>query len=206
MGTIRVRGSAEKDFVIDRFVIRFEIKASGRSSGEVIENGKNQTEQFLQLMHDELGLKPEDFMLNDFSVRQSYGENAPYRFSKSISIKMPANMQMEERIAELLKKMSDVEYSMEFELSDENEMEKHVLQSAIEDSRKKAEMIAEALGQKIIGADDVNYEYSSGDDVCVQERCLAKPLAAAAVNDLSSRLKNPVKKISKSINIAWKIE
>ena len=104
--------------------------------------------------------------------------------------------------------MSDIEYAVAFEISDEPEKEQIVLQSAINDSKSKAEMIASSLGKKIIGIEDVNYEYTTGErnrDYS-GERNLCKSITVDDVDDLASQLKNPVKNIKKAINIIWIME
>lgn len=205
MGTMRVRGEAKYVFPVDQFDIRFKIKACLQFSGEAIESGKKRTEQFLQTMKNELGLNPDDFMMGDYSVRQGYSSSNKYTFEKKISIKIYADLKAVEKIAYLMENMSDIEYDIEFEISDEPEKAKIVIQSAIDDSKSKAEMIAASLGQKIIGIQDISYEYSAGEYVYDggEGRNLAKSITVDDVDDLASQLKNPTKEIRKVINIIW---
>ena len=107
-----------------------------------------------------------------------------------------------------MESMSDIEYRIAFEISDEPEKEQIVLQSAINDSKSKAEMIASSLGKRIVGVEDVNYEYTTGERNYDYsgERNLCKSISIDDVDDLASQLKNPVKNIKKAINIIWIIE
>lgn len=207
MGTMKVRGEAKYDFTVDQFNIRFKIRASLQSSGDAIESGKKRTEQFLRIMKDELDLVPDDFIMGDFSVNQRYS-SSKYTYEKSIMIKICANLKTVEKITLLMESMSDIEYEIEFEISDEPKKEQIVLQSAINDSKNKAEMIAASLGQKIIGIEDVNYEYTTGERNYEYsgERNLAKSITVDDVDDLASQLKNPIKTIRKAINIIWIME
>lgn len=205
MSTLKVRGEANCDFTADLFNISFKIRASQNSSGEAIEFGKKRTEQFLQTMKTDLGLAPDDFVMGDFSVRQDYGAER-YIYEKSVSARIKADLKAVEKIAFLMEAMTDIEYTIDFELSDKAEKEKSVINSAIADSRSKAEMIAASLGKKIVGAEDVNYEYSSGMCTFGSERAAAKFINADSFNDLASQLKAPVKSIRKEINIIWKAE
>ncbi|MCR5166182.1 MAG: SIMPL domain-containing protein [Oscillospiraceae bacterium] len=207
MSTMKVRGEAKYDFAVDQFTITFKIKATLQSSGEAIESGKKRTEQFLQTMNDELDLKPNDFIIDNFSVKQGYSASK-YTYEKTIMLKMCSNLKAVEKIAVLMESMSDIEYAVAFEISDEPEKEQIVLQSAINDSKSKAEMIASSLGKKIIGIEDVNYEYTTGElnyDYS-GERYLCKKISVDDENDLASQLKNPVKSIKKAINIIWIME
>ena len=112
-------------------------------------------------------------------------------------------LQLLKKIASLIREMSDVEFNIIFENIDVSEKEKIVLQRAIQDSKNKAEVIAASLGQKVIGADDINFEYSVGKRMGEQEKYMTKSIAINDIDDLSSKLKNPVKTISKSIDIVW---
>lgn len=207
MGTMKVRGEATYDFAVDQFTISFKIKASLQSSGEAIETGKKRTELFLHTMQEELGLFPDDFTMGDFSVRNGYS-SSKYTYEKLIKLKIVANLKIVEKIAVLMETMSDIEYDVEFEISDEPEKEQIVLQSAINDSKNKAEMIATSLGKKIIGIEDINYEYTTGERNYDYrgERNLAKSVVIDDVNDFASQLKNPTKNIRKAINIIWIME
>ncbi|SFB92955.1 SIMPL domain-containing protein [Ruminococcus albus] len=207
MSTMKVRGEAKYDFAVDQFTITFKIKAALQSSGEAIESGKKRTEQFLQTMNDELNLKPNDFIIGDFSVKQGYSASK-YTYEKNIMLKICSNLKAVEKIAILMESMSDIEYEVAFEISDEPEKEQIVLQSAINDSKSKAEMIASSLGKKIIGIEDVNYEYTTGERNYDYsgERNLCKSICVDDVNDLASQLKDPVKNIRKAINIIWIME
>lgn len=201
---MKVRGEAEYDFAVDQFSVNFKIMARMQSSGEAIEAGKKRTEQFLQTMNDEIGLAPSDFIMGDFSVHQGYSASK-YTYEKSIMIKIVADLKAVEKIALLMETMSDIEYKVEFEISDEPEKERLVLKSAIDDSRNKAEMIAASLGHKVVGIEDVNYEYTTGGRYFEYSVAgnLAKSIAVDDVDDLASQLKNPIKTIRKAINIIW---
>ncbi len=207
MSTMKVSGTANFDFTVDLFNIVFNIRATLQSSGEAIESGKKRTEQFLQTMTDELGLKPSDFIIKDFTIRQNYGSEPKYTYEKSIMLKMRSDLKVLEKMSVLMEQMSDIECNVSFEISDEREKEQIVLQSAINDSKSKAEMIATSLGKKIVGIEDVNYEYTAGERSDYSgERNLAKSITVNDVNDLASQLKNPVKHIKKTINIIWIME
>lgn len=206
MSTIKVRGESNYDFAVDQFVIKFIIRSNMQSSGEAIESGKKRTEQFLKIMNDELNLKPCDFVMGNFSVRQAYS-SIKYTYEKSIILKIRSDLKVVEKIAVLMETMSDIEYVVSFEFIDESEKEQVVLQSAINDSKKKAEIIAASLGKKIIGVEDIDYDCTSGElNFDNNVRHIAKSVSVEDNNDLASQLKNPIKKIHKSINIDWIME
>lgn len=205
MGTLRVRGAAECRFQADRFTVHMEIRTEKESTGEAIAAGKNQTEQLLRLMQERLGLAPESFTLENEAVRQTYGERPGYQFTKSIRTEIAADLSALERMTGLLETFSGIEYHISYALSDPAGKEQQVLRKAVEASRRRAELIAEAVGQKICGIEDVNYEYEDGNDF-LTDRPLVKCMGAECRNDLAEHLSRPEQIISKEIQIIWKTE
>lgn len=205
MGTLRVRGTAECRFPADIFTVHIEVLASGETSGAAIAAGKEQTELLLSRMQERLGLQPDSFRLQDESVRQTYGEKPCYQFTKGISAEIAADLAALERMTELLGTLSETEYHISYALSDLAGKEQQVLRSAVEDSRRRAEMIAAAVGQKICGIEDVNCEYAGGNDLCT-DRMLAKCEGAVLRNGLADRLMKPEQTVSKEVQIVWRTE
>ena len=204
MGTIRVRGSAERRYPADRFTVRMEIRANGASSGEAIAAGKRQTEEMLSRMLEQLKLEPELFMMQNESVRQIYGDRPHYQFTKSVSVEIAAELAAVSRVTAMLEALTDTEYYIDFALSDSAEKEREVLQLAVEDSRRRAELIAAAVGQKLCGIEDVQCEYAGGE--MLREAPLAKCAGADCENGLADRLRAPEQTISKEVQIVWRTE
>lgn len=207
MGTLRVRGTAECRFPADRFTVHIEIRSEKGSTGEAIAAGKAQTEELLKLMQERLGLAPESFRLQDEAVRQNYGDKPGYQFTKSISTEIEADLSVLERMTSLLQTLSETEYHISYALSDLAEKGQQVLKQAVENSRRRAELIAAAVGQKITGIEDVRCEYMDDDDNFT-DRPMMK--CAGAMNEceiiLADRLSKPEQTISKEVQIVWKTE
>ena len=201
MGTLRVGGNAKHIFPVDYFEIKIQINATCKSSGEAIETGKKRTEQFLRLMKSELSLGPESFTLNDFTVKHTYDKQ--YGYEKSISINVEADLALVEKIAVLMQSLSEAEYKVYFNLNNQAEKERLVLREAIENSRRSAEIIAASFGEKVVGMETANYQYSGWDER-EKSRGLVKSVSVDFdTEDMSRRLQNPTKTVSKSIDIIW---
>ena len=112
-------------------------------------------------MKDKLGIEPNCFQLESDYVREEYSNKNNYSYSKKLSLEIKADLPVLSKLTSLLAELSDVEYDVDFELSDEIEKEKQVIDAAIKNSRDKAEMIASSLGKKIQGVDEINYEQPS---------------------------------------------
>lgn len=198
MSKLNVKGSASFDYPVDIFRIRITMKSADKSSGEALAAGKRKTEEFLMKMQETLGIAPNEMTWDAENTEQSYGENAAYRYMKRVSLTITAEIPLLERITTLLESLADVEYHVETDLSGVAEKECEVMKAAVADSRHKAELIAEALGQKLIGMETVNYEFSESESVML----LAKARGVEA-DHLACALKNPTRNISKSIDITW---
>lgn len=205
MGTIRVRGAAEQRYPADRFTVCMEIRATGASSGEAIVTGKQQTEEMLGRMLEKLGLQPECFMMQNEAVRQIYGDQPRYQFTKSISVEIKADLAAVSQMTAMLETLSDTEYHIDYALSDAAEKEREVLRLAVEDSRRRAELIAAAVGQTICGIEDVQCEYAGGMEM-LREVPLAKCAGADCANGLADRLRTPEQTVTKEVQIVWKTE
>ena len=59
MGKIKTEGRVTLEFELDFYEISITVRAEGKTSGAAVTAGKKQTEQLLQVLQDELGIKPE---------------------------------------------------------------------------------------------------------------------------------------------------
>lgn len=199
MSRLMVKGTASIDYTADIFRITMILRSSSASSGEAMNEGKDRTEQLLRKMQEELDISPQDLIWEADNTQRQYGDRAEYRFSKHIALEIGADLGAAERVKSLLAELQDVEYNISTELANRGEKEHEVMHAAVADSRQKAELIASALGQKIVGMDEVNFEFtdqSNGMLRCAKACC-------ADCDSLASKLQTPVVNISKSIDITW---
>ena len=202
MSKLSVTGTAEMQFPVDTFEVNIMIRANAASSGEAIQSGKRETEQFLALMKDKMNIEPDSFQLASYSVNEDYSCKNSYNYSKMITLKIEADLAVLSKLTSLLVGLTNVEYDISFYLSDESEKENQVIDAAIRNSREKAETIASSLGKKIKDIEEIRFDQPS-DGVY---RNLAKACCADGCNALETMLKLPTKTISKSIYIDWIIE
>lgn len=202
MSKLSVTGTAEMHFPVDTFEVNIMIRANAASSGEAIQSGKKKTEQFLTLMKEKINIEPDSFQLASDSVNEDYSCKNSYNYSKRITLNIKADLAVLSKLTSLLGELTNVEYDIDFYLSDEAEKEKQVIDAAIKNSRKKAEIIASSLGKKIQDIEEIRFDQPS-DGVY---RNIAKACRADDCNAMETILKLPTKTISKSIYIDWIIE
>ena len=200
MGKLNVRGAAAQEFTADRFRLRIQITFEMPASGDVIRAGQEGTEALLRRLSDDLHIEPEELMLGEESVRRSYGNEPQYVFTKSVTAVIPGDLKIIGAVTEKLAALQNTEYSAEPLLSNQAECEKRVLKAAVADSRAKAELIAEAMGLVITGADSADLEFQNDQMPMLRG---AKCMGMDSRNALADRLQNPVIRIEKNIGITW---
>ena len=201
MAKLNVRGTAELRFEADVFRIYVTIRANADTSGGALAAGKTATEQFLSLMQEKMGLSPSDFRFESERTDLRYGDAGGYQYQKSVSTELRADLAAVEQVTALLSNLANVEYHMDTALSDMSEKEQAALQAAITDSRKKAEQIAAAMGQRVVSAESVQCEMQA-ENAENMPRMMKACCDGAAVG-LAADLGKPFKTVSKSVEITW---
>lgn len=201
MGTIKVRGNCKKEYEAEILNTMITLRVTSSNSGEAVNLGKSKMESILEAMEVRLGLRTECFALDREAVDRGYNSKE-YTFTKSISIKTEISLKAAEEITDVLSSFSDVDYSFGYELKDIEQKEQNVLKQAIENSRGKAAAIAECIGQRITGAEDIRYEVPAETDE--HERGICYSLAAGnGRSRRADKLSLPKITISKSVDITW---
>lgn len=97
-----------------------------------------------------------------------------------------------------------VDLDCDYHLTNRAELHTELMKEAIEDSKKKAEIIAEIMGQKIIGIDSVEHDRHSDMEwmCCEQER----GIVYTGATPLSCQLEAPLTNESETISVVWLIE
>lgn len=205
MGKIKINGSAKKEFKADVMRVDISISTAGETSASAINKGKKETEKVLQLLVD-LGFELSKVSMEKDRVSNPsrYDDDKYYHFEKEISFTSSANLALLESISDgLIKHDINATYDETFYLSNIESAKKAVLQDALLDSKKKAEIIAETLGQKLVGIESAKcdeYREDTENEMlymcCEQERSVS----------LATMLSPDTISVDKSIDVTWIIE
>lgn len=203
MSKFNVHGSAKQEFPAEQFKLFLTVRGTDMHAGESIRKGGNSIEQLLQALSHAADIQPEDIRLDNESASRSYGNDADYSREIAVSLVMPADLAALHRITAMLEAQGNAEYRIEYLLNDRKAAEEAVMRAAFADSRKKAELLADMLGQNITNAEKVNFEY---DDTPPSQRRFKECLCAGFNDCLADRLQKPVVTIEKSVDITWTAE
>ena len=206
MGKIIVNGEAKKEFECDIMIIRLNFISRNQNTGKAIESSVSECDQFLEYLK-ERGVNTSDIRLIDNEIsRDSYSDKIQTRANRKIELRVPFNMKFLNGLTEIIKDLKfDVNMDVSYELSNTNEIQNQLIKAAIDDSRKKAEIVAEAMGKAIVGIDNINVEneyngrfFNNGDEL---ESNFSHALSER--NSISNELKAPVCVKSESVKAVW---
>lgn len=206
MGKLSITGKAEREVnynAIEMFVT-FSIHA--KTTAEAVQIVMEQSEKFLELV-TAAGVKMEDIHINDNSLEQDYNDDELNVVAfREMKIRLHFDMAFVNSLMDIIREQDfSVDLECNYHLTNRNEVHMELMKEAIADSKKKAEIIAEIMGQKIIGIDSVEHsQYGNMDWMCCKSVILREGNDNAA--PLSNQLKSPLTTETETISVVWLIE
>lgn len=213
MGKIMVVGSAERDCEPDSCAIRLDIETRGETAAAASKDSSEQCEWLLEELA-KLGINASGIEIHYDRIDRHGGyrdEEISYESKKSLWVHIGMDMASVNAIRALIESGFDnVSFSVLYSVSNEGVLNRALLAEAVADSRAKAEMLAESMGQKIVGIESANL--SGNEDVYdvavdeeeIQER--SRPLVMSASGHLADKLKPNAVKLSSQVKIIWLVE
>lgn len=215
MGKIKIIGTAQRDVPYDMMQITIKFHSWDKSVTNAINKTDSLCDDFLNILlknnFDISKIHMDDIDINQKKVSDdSAGE--PLRLSvstsKSIIIPIPFNMNCLNFFKDTIKDMgADANLSVTYYHSNTSDIDNTLIEEAISDSRKKAEIAAAAMGQHIIGISEATINKSNNrysDDNEDYELC---DIFACLSNDSpTNQLTANTSKLSASVEIDWIIE
>ena len=211
MAELIVKGHAAESVVCDTARYSITFKKDGRTAADATAKMNREIELFLSTLEKE-GLEAGGFSMGNVTVNEKYRygdskELFPYQAQRTIDITLELNAATSNALLQLIADEGlDVEYSESHSVSNLPEVHKRLLKAAMEDSRAKAEMLAECAGKKLLGIKkvDTNFREHWEDDNDEVLRCAA-PLAPKKPA-LADKLKAPTVEEEEEIEVIWIIE
>lgn len=208
MGKLVTKGFVEKEYEAEIMELRVSFQKTGSSSQYILAGVQNLCESFLkELLY--IGIEPEKVRMIDEGISEDYNsENL--RAKRSIVIETDINIELCTCLFSIIKKYESVIiYKMSYKLKDDAEKDKELLQEAVDDSRKQAEIIALSLGKTVVGVLSVNDEKylrrNMAKSITVDDVTPVIPTMFISDTPLSDRTALPTIKKSEDIEIAWEM-
>lgn len=210
MGKLTITGRAEHEYQYDAMEITLNFSVQKSSTADALTAVLGQCEEFLAKVTSE-GLSMENIRIENDSTRrnQRYDSGSvSFAAERAIKIRVPFSMDYANYLLSVVsEKGYDAAISTEYLLTNREEIHNELIKEALSDSRKKAELIAQSMGVKVVGIDTATI-CESRDNIALlragaeHERGIASPQSLS----LSNQLGSPVTKESETVEAVWIIE
>lgn len=208
MSKLTITGNAKHKVEADmeKITIRFQVedKTSAKASQQVIK----ECECFLAVIK-KMGLDLTQIQMSDDTIEQeSYSDRFAATATRELTIETKYDIKFNNDLQNIIQEKDlNVDLEVGYFISNKKEIHEALIAEAVADSRKRAEIIVAATGQKIMGIKEMNTNNycMGGVDLmcCEKERSIGyypRP------EMLSDQLKAPVLEEEESVNITWLVE
>lgn len=199
MGRIYTTGTAYREVPCDAVEIHLRCTVSAKTTAQAIENLFRQSEQLLQTLGN-AGIDPKTVRLGENEVEET-DEDDKKMMSAVRSMTFQTAFDMV-RINDLMTFVQSINSRIDFSCTHRVSNQK-AIHEALADSKRRAEQIAAAVGQKITGIDRAECR----DDVedLGMDDCVTPTGAYGATRKamLSDQLQAPTRTEHASIDIVW---
>ena len=197
MGKIISRGEAVKEYTVDKMIVSVTVSKESQSEKTAVTEGRNITEKVLADLQ-EFGIELEEIQLLNENIR-SYDKKIC--FEKTMKIQRKADLAFLNELIRIVSSHEGVLIRTDFDFYDKKALQDEVMLLAVDVSRKKAEKIAEKLGQKIVGAKKavLDQHFNSGCIEGVTDILMRKKL-------LADKISLKKEEIRREVEIVWLTE
>lgn len=209
MGKLMITGKAEREVYYDVVELTVTFYNDDKNSSDAIDTTIRQSEKFLSIIASN-GADISKIRMDDDSLERSsrYDDKRRSSARRSFTLRTAFDMKFINSISQIIRNENfNAEIDYDYLLSNKEEIHKELLKEALEDSRKKAEMIAETVGEKITGIDEMKHE-SIATNIKYREfeRGLSYMERYESESSYSDELSSPVATETETVNVTWIIE
>lgn len=204
MGKLSIKGNAEREVNYNAIELSITFCIHAKTTAEALQIIMDQSEKFLELI-TAAGISIKDIHIGDNTVGQCYRDNElEVRASREMNIRLRFDMALVNHLIDMIREQDfAVDLDCDYYLTNRAELHMELMKEALADSKKKAEAIADVMGQKIIGIDSVEHnQFGAREWMCCEQ---ARGICAPATS-LSNQLESPLTTETESISVVWLIE
>lgn len=207
MGKLTINGYAKHEYSYDSMKITIGFNAYETTTTLALEKVMNQCEEFLAVLAD-YGVKTEDITLGENSVeKNNYIEDEKDICARrELIIRSAFDMKFVNIIMSLIKdKGYSADVDFDYTIKNIDTIHEALLKEALADSKRKAMIIAETMGQKVVEIVDVTNRNS---DAYISDwfSCEVIHKLSESNYSRSDKLKEPVTTESENITVTWLVE
>lgn len=209
MGKLNVCGKARKTFECDTMIILLDFTSQNQNTAKAVETAASECDQLLEYLESH-GIDIGDIHINNIDISRDSDDDGSTEVSanKKIELRLPFEMQFINDLSDIIKRFDfKIEMDVSFKLSNLFEVHNQLLKEAVLDSRKKAEMIAETMGQKVVGIEQLDagsrYNHYDAEDREYFAKYIHK---IGETHSISNKLKAPYCTEYENVEVVWIIE
>lgn len=208
MGKLTIEGRASKEYAYDRMEISVTFWATEGATATALKRVTEQSEEFLGIL-DKAGIPPETVRIGEDSTeKRTYDSRFQVEAERELTLCVPFNMDTLNFVRDTVQKNAlDAKIDTHYKFSNPDALHAELIRLALEDSKEKANSIAETMGQKVVGIKTMSVGNVEGKNVIQEtERLYTGLCLEAAMAPLSSRVQAPVSIENESVEVVWLIE
>ena len=212
MGKLTIEGKATKEYAYDLMEISVEFWATEGSTAAALKRVTQQSEDFLKILQ-QAGIKPEDIRIgNDSTKKSSFDSRIEVEVRRELKIRIPFNMDFLNFVRDTVQKNAlDADVEAVYKFSDLDAIHRELIQLALEDSRTKANYIAESMGQRVTGIKTMIVGNTRGKNMIPRPSCRPDDqFDGCYYNEmlwmLSRRVQAPLSTETDSVEVVWMIQ
>lgn len=212
MGKLEVRGNSSKTVDYDLMKIKLDFHAKEKTATEASQKVMCECEEFLGTLKKG-GVDISHISLSKDCVDRSVdyhndGEREYYKANRILEIESEFDMKMINDIRTITNSSNaQVGFHVDFELSNEDAIRQELMTEALTDAKKQAEVMAQAIDQKVVGLISADKNAPKQESVYVGE-VLCMSLCCDDVEetyDNSNELSPSSTTYTESIYTTWEI-
>ena len=215
MGKVLASGHAKRDFTPDVCTISISVETRGMTAAKAVLAARTEFERLLSELSD-LGIHPESMSItDDHTDRPRYRDGDDYSSERTIRIHMPINAALVNQIHGIIASgFENVTMHVGYDIASRSERIRELTRLAIQDSRRTAELLAEATGGNIIGIDSANLEGDEDMDIAdldidilneKDEPCYMRKCMSAPSTPFADRLSPEKVTLEADVRIVWNL-
>ena len=210
MGKLTIEGKASKEYAYDLMEISITVYTQEMTTAQAVKKAEDQSEKFLEKL-DQAGIKPESIQMEGDSISREFCSGSEVvKAGRELKLRTPFDMDLANYIRRLIGEMrANVKLYVQYSFSDIEQIHKELIQLALDDSKAKAELVAQMMGQKLVGIDSV----SIGEEWCRKGSLPNQPVTGFRTgcydelsSMISSRVQAPTSNEDESVEVVWLIE
>lgn len=217
---IKISGHAEQELAPDCGEITLTVYTEGKTAAKATASTMEEFEKLIARLAEQ-GFKPETMVIKkDGSSKPYRRDEDDYSSTRTVRFRIPAETAIVNRVHDLIASgFENTTLSVSYDLSNRAEIMRRLTVQAIQDSRRTADLLAEATGTKVTGidaarldeSDDMNLDIADLDLSIIDETSTdrihcCRHAATGAATPCSDMLRPEKITMEADVNIVWLLE